>query len=92
MSDFLIPKDVYKWFSDNDGEPEGWEEVDREETPGKHDCHDVHLVLKHEASGRFLQVSFSTSYNYGWDEYSFYASEVFPHVVTTTVYKGKPAP
>lgn len=87
---FLIPPDVYQWFREWDGEPEGYEKVHEDADPGKHDASNITEVFKHSASGRFLEVSYSRSYNYGWDEYSFSAREVFPHTITTTVYKTEP--
>lgn len=84
-------KALYEWYAEEHYLEQGYKEMDHDEDGGKHDCTNRHYVLKDPVTGRFVQVSFSTSYSYGLDEYSFYASEVYPHTVTKTEYKGKPA-
>lgn len=85
-------KALYEWYGEDHYLEQGYVEMDHEEEGGKHDCTSHYYVYKDPVSGRFVQLQFSTSYNNGLDDYSFYASEVYPHVVTTTVYKGTPAP
>lgn len=78
------------WFCEEMYEEDGYAEVHHEEKGGKHDCTSHWRVFKHEGTGRCIELAYSTSYNNGTDEYSFHAREVYPHVITTTVYKDKP--
>ena len=81
----LSSSDLQEWI---EGE-EGWTEVHHDEWGGKHDVTEHAYVYRHEATGRCVQVQFAQSYNYGADDFT--ASEVYPHVVTTTAYKRTPA-
>lgn len=91
MSEFKFPtesKALKSWVCDEDFYEEGFELEQEDADPGKHSSRDVTYILKHTATGRFLEVCFSSDYNWGPDEYSFTAREVWPKTVTVTTYSG----
>lgn len=79
-----------QWYGEEEYHEAGYEQVSERESGGKHDLTDCWVVLKHVFTGRYAEVWFSRSYNDGLQDYSFGAREVYPHVITTTVYKDEP--